>query len=139
MTVASVITYLAALQDGITGVEAAYDETPESLSEFPCFINYPGRGVLSWSKGIGAEDLNTIICELHVSRAVSEEAEFAARPFIERFRDKLAADTQLGGEVDTINEVRWEYVTFFVGREQHMGIRFEVDVKMSDPTITVSA
>jgi hypothetical protein len=139
MSVENIITQLATLEAEITGVQAAHDETPESLNEFPCFINYHGRSTLNWGAGEGGKSLHTIICELHVSRAVSEEAELAARPFIKLFRDKLAANTTLNGAVDTINEVRAETVAFIMSAaEQHLGIRFEVDVKETECDITIA-
>lgn len=132
MSIQNIITQLATLEAEITGIQAAYDETPESLSEFPCCINLPRRGTLTWGAGEG-KSLHTILCELHVGRAVSEEAELTARPFIKLFRDKLAANTSLNGSCDSVIEVRYEYVRFVVGREsEHLGVRFEVDVKETE-------
>lgn len=133
MTVAAVITKLAAIEAAITGVKRAHDETPESLSEFPCFINYPRRGTLTPENAcLTVKGLHTAVCELHISRQDLPTAETAARPFIERFTHAVWADPTLAGEVDTVNEIRYEYGKLNFGGEVHLGLQFEVDFKLKE-------
>jgi len=139
MSIQAIITELATLEAGITGIAAAYDETPDSLSEFPCFINYPKSGRLHFSATNGGQSDHTIVCELRYSKLISTEAEAKMRPFVKLFRDKLAANLTLNGTVDTINDIRYEYGRLgTMAGEEYLVIRFEVDVKETE-TITVSA
>lgn len=135
MTVAAVLTQLATVEATITGIKRAHDETPESLSEFPCFINYPRRGTVTPAPGgvaLAIKGLHTVVCELHITRQDLPTAESVARPFIDRFVKAVWADPKLGNTVDTVNEIRYEYGRLEFGREQHLGIRFEVDFKLQE-------
>jgi len=135
MTVAAVLTQLSVVEADITGVVRAYDETPESLSEFPCFVNYPRRGTVTPAPGSvsrAIKGIHTVVCELHITRQNLPTAEGTARPFIDRFCKKVFADPKLGNTVDTVNEIRYEYGRLDFGGEQHLGVRFEVDFKLQE-------
>ena len=135
MTVAAVLTRLSVIEDAISGVVRAHDETPESLSEFPCFINYPRRGTVTPAPGgvaLAIKGLHTVVCELHITRQVLPTAEGVARPFIDLFCKAIFADPKLGNTVDTVNEMRYEYGRLEFGKEQHLGVRFEVDFKLQE-------
>lgn len=138
MAIEDIITQLAALEATITGVKNAYDETPEALGPLPAFINYPRLGRLHFSTADGKQNDHTIRCDLLVARGHLPTAENLARPFINRFQVKLAANITLGGTVSTINDIRYEYGEIKIAEESFVGIRFEVDVKEIG-TITVSA
>lgn len=125
----TVLSKLATIEATITGIKRAYTTVPESMAEFPCFVNLPRRGTAKLMSGV-VQDIYTLKVELHVARGVLPEADALARSFINAFEDKLLADVTLGGTVDTTNEIRHEYVMFPVGREFHLGIMFEVDIKM---------
>lgn len=140
MAIEDIITALAALESEIAGVKKAYDETPDSLASFPCFVNYPLRGTLTNMASYGKLNLHTIVAELHEDRMPLPTAEAKLRPFINRFQEKMAANLTISGTVAAVNEIRYEYRTF-LGRtasEDHLGIRFELDVKETG-TITVEA
>ncbi|MGD8499058.1 MAG: hypothetical protein PVJ86_00330 [Phycisphaerales bacterium] len=133
MTVAAVLSQLAIVEATITGVKRAHDETPESLSEFPCFINYPRRGTVTPVDAcLAVHGLHTVVCELHITRQDLPTAEGVARPFIDLFVKAVWADPKLSNTCDTVNEIRYEYGRLEFGREQHLGIRFEVDFKLQE-------
>jgi len=125
----NVLTALAALEASITGVSVAHDKMPESLNDFPCFINLPSRGETIFGPADQMESHDTIIAELHVARGILPEAETMARPFKNRFEDMLCNNITLSGTVSTINAVRGSYVVLQLGVEIHLGWRFEIDIK----------
>lgn len=129
MPVEDIITELAALEATITGVAVAHDTSPEAVGDFPCFVNFPIRGVLHFSTADGKQNDHTIACILLVARGNLPTAEADTRPFIDLFQIKLAGAFSLGGTVSTINEIRYEYGNIKYAGEDFIGIRFEVDVK----------
>jgi len=137
MAIQDIITQLAALEATITGIKNAYDETPEALGALPAFINYPRLGRLHFSTSDGKQNDHTIRCDLLVARGHLPKAENLARPFIDLFQVKLAANFSLGGTVSTIKEIRYDYGVIEYAGESFVGIRFEVDVKEIG-TITVA-
>lgn len=132
MTIAAIITQLATVEATISGVVAAYDETPESLNEFPCFINYPISGTYKCGSGTQKAGIQTIGVELHVTREVLPEAEAVARPFIDLFTDAIFADIQLDNTCVSVTEIRWEYGELKFANETHLGIKFMLDVSVRE-------
>lgn len=133
-TIEDVITALYEMELTLTGVETAYNETPESLASFPCFINYPMQGAIEARPNGATRDLHTIVCEMHCSRGILPEAEKVARPFIERFRKGLLAleSAPTGKPCDTYfaQPLQWTYGVIEFATEKHMGIRFLVTAKI---------
>lgn len=131
MSVATVIDQLVVIESGLSGVKVAHDETPETLSEFPAFINFPSSGTFTVGPGGQGvkKHLATLIAEVHLTRQILPQAEAAARPYIESFADAILADVTLGGTVDSVLEIRWTYGVLAFGAEQHLGCRFELDYK----------
>ena len=129
-SIQAVITKLAEIEAGLSGIKAAYDETPEALTVFPCFINYPRRGTYKCGGGPTKEGTQTIRCELHVTRQILPQAETVARPYIDSFVDAVFADPNLGGACVMVTEIRWEYGNLEFAGETHLGIQFEVDCRI---------
>lgn len=129
-TYEAVFTALAAIERGITGVEEAYDRTPEKLVVFPSFINYPATGETIMESANQLRSLYTLVAELHVMRGILPEAEAIVRPFINRFEDAIYADLTLTSTVATVNAIRHRYGSVEHAGEQHMVCRFELDIKI---------
>ena len=132
MTIQAIITQLATVEAAIDGVVAAYDETPESLNEFPCFINYPVSGTYRCGSGTMKAGIQTIGAELHVTREVLPEAEAVARPFIDLFTDAIFEDIQLDSNCVAVTEIRWEYGQLKFANETHLGVKFLLDVSVRE-------
>ena len=125
----NVFAWMQVIEAAIAGVVVAYDKTPEALSVFPCFINYPRTGRTIGEAKLQMESLYTIVAELHVARGILPEAESIARPFINLFEDAIFTDPTLAGTVMTVNEIRHSYGQLTFGSETHLGCRLEVDIK----------
>lgn len=135
MSVQAAITALTSIEAGLSGIRTAHDKTPEKLGELPCFINYPRRGTVTPAPGSGCtmiKGLHTVVAELHVARKILPHAEGVARPYIDSFVKAVWADPTLGGTVNTVNEIRYEYGRLEFGRETHLGVRFEIDFKLQE-------
>lgn len=102
MTLEAALLYTAGLAETITGIKAAPDYPPESVSAYPFVLTYPSGGNLEWEPGLIFKGLHQITCELHFDRAVLPKAIKTMIPFIKSFADKIKADPTLGGTVDTI-------------------------------------
>ncbi len=126
----NVFTQMQVIEAAIAGVVVAYNKTPEALSVFPCFINYPRTGRTIGEAKNQMESLYTIVAELHVARGILPEAESIARPFINLFEDAIYTDPTLAGTVMTVNEINHSYGQLMFGNETHLGIRFDVSIKM---------
>ena len=77
MTVAAVITQLAAIEGALSGVKVAHDETPEGLADMPCFINYPVRGETTGGPPGVMKGIHTVAAEVHLTRSDLPTAEAA--------------------------------------------------------------
>lgn len=137
MAVQDIIKALASIEREIAGVKRAYDETPDSLSEFPCFINYPWRGVLEGGAWAGGQAIHTIVAELRIGKKDTRAAEEEARKYIKRVWKKIAENDSLLDTVSTVIELRYQYGRMPpMAGEDHIGIRFELDVKEQDTDVT---
>ncbi len=126
----NVFTQMQVIEAAIAGVVVAYNKTPEALSVFPCFINYPRTGRTIGEAKNQMQSLYTIVAALHVARGILPEAESIARPFINLFEDAIFTDPTLAGTVMTVNEVRHTYGEVMFGSERHLACMFELDIKM---------
>jgi len=132
MTVAAVITKLAEIESGLSGIKHAYDETPEALTVFPCCINYPLRGTITGGPAGVRTGIHVVVCEFHLSRQILPQAEAMARPYIDSFANAIWSDPRLGGVVDTVLELRYEYGRLTFAGEEHLGLRWEVEFKLQE-------
>ena len=130
--VEAIIDRLVTLEAALTGVEAAYDETPESIGSLPAFINYPLRGDAAWLKFDGCTSNYTIAAELHVARIDLPEAEKYARPIINPFITAVFGDRTLDSTVSEVEAIRWRYGTATFAEEIHLVVFFEVDCRVTD-------
>lgn len=124
-----VITQLATVETAIAGVAVAHDQTPESLGSLPAFVNYPSSGE-AVHMATDSYELHTIIAELHVARGDQKVAEATARPFIQLFFNAVFADDTLAGTCATVRGIRYRYGGLTFAGVEHIGVRFEVDVKL---------
>lgn len=130
MTLSGAIGNLQAKALTLTGMKAAPTEPPEAMNQFPFTVSYPKSGSLTLqSAGFGTY-LHTIICEVHVGRISLARAVSQAIPYVEEMVSKLIGDPTLGGTVAAVNAVRYEFGRVVWGGEEHIGVRFEVDVKI---------
>ena len=129
MSLQAILSQLATLEADIEGIRAAYDETPEGLSVFPCFINYPQRGELHWAASDFARSDHTIVCELHVTRQSLPQDEALARPFVGLFRNMIVGHITLEGTCEQVlPPITYEYGRLTFGTETHLGVRFIIRV-----------
>lgn len=131
MTVASAINNLQAKALTLTGMKAAPDYPPESINVFPFSAAYEASGSLPNWMSDWADELAIIFVEFHVSNqllATAVEVAYALRdPFIK----KVFADPKLGGTIDTLQTIEWEFGRLEWGKIQTIGYRFRIGVKVN--------
>lgn len=126
----SVLEKLAEIEGQIEGAAEAYAYQPEAMAVFPCFINFPVRGIDTREEATTVRSMYTLGVELHVTRTILPQSERLCRPFVIRFADAIWQDPTLGGIVTTVLQVRHGLMPILFNSEVHAGIRFEIDIKM---------
>ena len=127
MSIQSIITQLAVLQEEITGITRAYDETPDSLNEFPCFVNFISSGDIDYAPS--QRKLQHIIkMQLRVTRADLPSAENKVRPFLDLTLDKFDTNITLNGTATRSMIIHYDYGVLPWGRTPYLGISFDIEV-----------
>jgi hypothetical protein len=130
MTVSEAISALQTKVMTLSEIKAAPSEPPEEMGQFPFAVAYPKSGAFRLeSAGFGTY-LHTLICEIHMARIMLPRAVAQAIPYIESFAGLLIADPTLSGSVTAVNAVRYEFGRLSWAGEEHIGVRFEIDVKI---------
>ena len=124
-----VLSYTQAKMRALDGVEEAPDDAPEQMVQFPFVVTLPRTATIT-RESPQMQGLYTIYVEVHVGRQVLSSAIATALPFGDSIPNALWADPKLGGNVDSITEVRFTFGRVEWGTEQHIGYRFEVDFKL---------
>lgn len=137
MTLEAALLHVAGIAEGITGIKAAPDYPPESVSAYPFVLTYPSGGNLEWEPGLIFKGLHQITCELHFDRAVLPKAIKTMIPFIKKFADALKVDPTLGGTVDTVvatGNSKIEYTILFqqFAKVPEVVIQFKFFVKIRE-------
>jgi hypothetical protein len=113
------------------GVKAAPKTIPEGMSVFPFAVSYPrtGSGQVA-SAGFGHQ-FHTIWTEIHFNRTLLGAAIDEAMPYIESLFSAIIGDPTLSSTVSSVTAVRYTFGRLEWAGEQTIGVRFEVDVKVS--------
>jgi len=131
---------LSANMESVAGIEQShkYDELPGSISVFPSMIILPVGGDQEYSLGGPNVAYHVVNMTLYVANQVLPEAYAVAIPFIEKVRNKLASDMQLGGTCVHCLPVTAP-APFYegpgaieYGSKEHLGIIFRVIVKENE-------
>lgn len=124
MTLANVVDGLVTALSGMTGLERAYADPPESLNEFPCLIAYAGSGTLeAMSAGLG-KHLHTVIVEVHHSRQIVQDAINQAQVWPDLVYSALRSSSLM-----VVWPATYEALPLPYNQETHYGVRFRVTVK----------
>lgn len=134
MAIETIVTQLAVIQRTISGIKAAYDNTPEVLEDglLPAFVNvYEGVDVVS-PRMMGQREWNhhirmQLLLSLSADLAVSEKQ---ARPFVYTVvhafdQDKTANGTAFSVDIKSADYGRIQLVD---GGPFYLGINFRTDI-----------
>ena len=113
----------------LSGIRNAPDAIPEQAGVFPFVACFPheGRWVKEFSKVGG---LHTLILELHLERDPLPQAYELAMGYAETVPVALYADITLGGTVETITQIRYEFGALGWGEAKTIGFCWFVEVKV---------
>jgi hypothetical protein len=135
---AAIDTIIAKIQDcaEAAGARFAPDFPPEQTAAFPFAVTYPSRATWDIQGGGWMKGLVTVRTEIHVARKDLARDVERVNIFAQAFPNELWSDPTLGGNVDTIIQVR--QVAFgplaWAGQDT-IGYTFETDFKVM-PAIT---
>lgn len=124
---------IKALQDKTTalgGVQRAPDYVPGTAPDGIFAIAMPGTG--RFVKGAGGRREGHHVARVFIGKAYKNLADDEERllPYGDSFANALIADPQLGNTVETVGEIRYDFVTDFdYGGIQHVGWTFEIEIK----------
>lgn len=126
MAIESIITQVAAIQSGITGVKKAWDTSPESVNELPCFVNFPASGDVPWPRVPNLRKVtHTIKMQLMVQRGGDlAGAESQLRPFVDRVISTFDQKLTLNGTAQSSGISRYEYGVVQYAGVDYLGIVF---------------
>ena len=131
---------LSTNMEAVAGIEQShkYDELPATLHVFPSIIILPVGGDQEYSLGGPNVAYHVVNMTLYVVNTVAPEAYAVAVPFIEKVRNALAADIQLGGNCTHCLPVTAP-APFYegpgaipYGDKEHLGIIFHIIVKENE-------
>ena len=131
MALSDAIADIQAKMLTLSGIKAAPEKLPETMSQFPFAVSYAKGGNVRFNSAGFADYFHTIVCEIHVARQILGQAVMLAMPYIESFSSKLLSDPKLSGTVQEVREIRYTFGFLEWAEKKHVGIRFEVDVKMN--------
>lgn len=114
---------------GLAGIQAAPLKVPEDVPFSPFVISYPGRGRAEPHSKSWYESRMGIITEFHFSRQILPLAIEAAMPLFELFIEAIYGDATLGGKVEAIESITWDfgYLDWGTVRDAHIGWRFTIE------------
>ena len=131
---------LVANMEAVAGIEQAHgwDTIPGTLHVFPSMIILPIGGDQEYSIGGPNVAYHVVNMTLYVVNTVAPEAYSVAIPFIEKVRNALVADLQLGGNCEICLPVTAP-APFYegpgsieYGDKQHLGIIFHILIKENE-------
>lgn len=131
MTLQAAITALQGHAGNMAGIKHAPANPPDSAADFPFAVTYAQAGELTGgSMGeILTDETHTIVTEVHVSRANALDAAVAnALPYHDLFAAAIKGDPQLGGAVEAIRSLRYEFSGLVWDSIQTVGYRFTTSV-----------
>lgn len=126
---------LVTIQVAIEDTAAAEPTAVDGMAEFPFWMNYLRLGNFQVQSAGWGYGIHTIVSELHVMRGALPDNEAEIRKYLRPYYRALGNDPTIGGTVDTVVAIRyairvWEYTS----SEKHVGIEFEIDVKVAEDT-----
>ena len=128
MSIQAIITQIAAIQKTITGINNAYDESPDSISDLPCFLNSPSSGDIE--RGASWRETKHIIkMQLFVERGGDlASGENRLRPFLKLTVDKFDVNLRLNGAADRSGITHYDYGVLEYAGTSYLGISFDIAV-----------
>lgn len=117
---------LMTLVDAVSGIREAPDYAPESIKTFPFAVGYAKSGTFEFGVAGEMKGLHDIVVEVHVARKNLRSALKTAMGFSDSVPAAVMADPTLGGNVDTFEEITYEFGALDYGGAQTIGFRFTV-------------
>jgi len=131
MNLTQAISALVTVASGLSGIVRAYDDPPESISEFPCAMVYAEAGILNAEGTNLGRGTHTIRIDLYASRTQLPQAVNTSRGWPDALHSALATNERLGGSASIIEwPVRYQAVSMQYNNLTHYGMRFEVTVNL---------
>lgn len=130
MTISGAIARLQTHADACTNVQRAPSVATESISDAIFAVSFSLSGRVVYHSSMFAHIHHTIVTEFHTPATSLTDAIPIAEAYINEFPALLMADPSLNGEVQHIQETRYQFGKLRFGNHDTIGVRFETDVKL---------
>lgn len=114
------------VESTIYGIAGAFADAPQSLSQFPCFLNYPGRGTLEWPR---TPSVRTVEHEINIDLLVQKGGDLSAadrlcKPYIDKVIETFDQNITLQGSCLAAGITDYNYGVIEYSGVQYLGIKF---------------
>lgn len=130
MTIGGALLHLQGILLGLPGVNSAPDFPSESVGSYPFAVSYEYGGYVETHSAYFADVISTVFCEVHVSRTMLDSGISTAISIRNSFLQALISDPTLGGEVDGLIDIKFEFGLLSWGSVTSIGYRFKIDLKI---------
>ncbi len=137
MSLDNILTKIAVVQRTVSGVKQAHDKIPDSINEFPCFVNFPSYETAPSERltlNTNRHTTHKIQMCLYVTKADRISAEALLRPFLELVFSAFDADYDIQGSCFYSNITGYKYFVSTEWSVPYLGIAFYIDVHEGDDT-----
>lgn len=121
-----IIKSAAGVQRGISGIKAAFPDARSSISQFPAFINYPGKGDLQWPR---KPSVRQITHDINMDLLVQEGGDLSSadrllKPYLNRVMETFDQHITLGATCLNSGVVSYNYGQIEYAGIKYLGIKF---------------
>ena len=128
MSLENIMSAIATVEKDIVGIKRAYDQAPNSLNAWPCFVNFPDSGQIqrTTSLRIPVHTIKLLLFVLKGADLPSSEAKI--RPFLDATLDAFDGHLTLNGACSNSRILSYKYGVLAYGGSQFLGISFDLEV-----------
>lgn len=129
MSYAAACDYIMGLMRAETWLKAAPDDPNPAAAQFPFAALFPASGTSKRASDFRT-DLHTINVEVHWTFAEMSRQAGDAKDHIEDILDMLQSDLSLGGTVDALTAVSYDFGPMAWGAVETFGYILHIEVKI---------
>lgn len=130
----AVINVLQGHARDLSGMREAPANTLDKAPALPFTRTIPGAGALKLTTVGFATGIHTLVTEMRMNYNRINANERQVLEYVRAFAKLVLNDPTLGGTVDHVQGMRYEFGDLPYGDTEAFGLRWEIDVKMQGTT-----
>lgn len=114
------------MQKSISGVKRAFEDSPPSLNQLPCFVTTPATGDLQWPRQMNVRQVtHDLDMYFYVQKGGDlEAADRILKPYLDTVIETFDQNIQLSGSCLTSGVVKYKYGVLKYAEVDYLGIAF---------------